>query len=96
MISTVYSDGVPSMTNGFKAGVTGFIAAQGNFNGYGRILGSDDPNSMRYLGVPLQFGIYSVKANEWYNASKLETTTNFIGGHYSNQYREFNYLNFNQ
>lgn len=90
------SEGVPSMLNNFKGGVTGFIAAQGNFNGLGRILGSDNPTSSRYLGVPVQTSVYDVKNNAWTNATKGETTTNFIGGHYSNEYRDFNFLNFNQ
>jgi RHS repeat-associated protein len=96
VISSVSSDGTPSMRNGLKSGVTGFVAAQGNFNGLGRAFGSDSPTSLRYLGVPVQAGIYDVKSNTWTNASKGETTSNFIGGHYSNQYREFNFLNFNQ
>ena len=96
VISSVSSGGVPSMLNGFKGGVTAFAAAQGNFNGWGRVMGSDDPTSMRYLGVPLQVGIYDIKSNTWINATKGETTTNFIGGHYSNQYRDFNFINFNQ
>ena len=77
-------------------GTYGFFAAQGNFNGLGRIFGSDDPKSWRYLGVSIQLGTYDVKSNVWNNISKNETTTNFIGEHYSNQYRNFNYLKWNQ
>jgi RHS repeat-associated protein len=98
VISSVQSDGVPSMLNGFKGGVTGFIAAQGNFKGGlfgGRLLGSDNPNSVRYLGVPMQVGEYNIKANTW-SSPQTGTTTNFIGGHYTNQYRNFNFLNFNR
>ena len=96
VISSVSSDGIPSMLNGFKGGVNSFIAAQGNFNSLGRIFGSDDPTSIRYLGVSIQTGVYDVKSNTWNNVTKGETTTNFIGEHYSNQYRDFNFLNFNQ
>ena len=45
------------MLNGFKGGVIGFAASQGNFKGGlfgGRALGSDDPSSSRYLGVTVE------------------------------------------
>lgn len=95
VISSVFNDGKQSIVETNKRGVTGFIAAQGNFNGLGRILGSDNPNSFRYLGVPVQAGVYDVKSNTW-TSSATGATTNFIGGHYSNEYRDFNFSNFNQ
>jgi len=98
VISSVLSDGTPSMFNSFKGGVNGYIAAQGNFKGGlfgGRMLGSDNPNSMRYLGTPVQAGEYNIKTNTWLSP-QTGSTTNFIGGHYTNQYRNFNFLNFNR
>jgi RHS repeat-associated protein len=95
VITSVTSDGVPSMLNGFKGGITGFTAAQGDFNGLGRVLGSDDPTSFRYLGVHIQAGMYDVKSNTWI-CPQTGITNNFIGGHYANQYREFNFFNFNR
>jgi RHS repeat-associated protein len=98
VISSVISGGVPSMTNGFSGGVQGYIAAQGNFKGGilgGRLLGSDNPTSSRYLGVHIQSGVYDVKSNTW-TSPQTGTTTNFIGEHYSSEYRDFNFSNFNE
>jgi len=77
-------------------GSQGYIAAQGNFNKLGRWLGSNDPTSFRYLGVNIQVGVYDAVSNTWINASKNQPTYNFIGGHYTNQYRDFNFLNWNR
>jgi RHS repeat-associated protein len=88
MISSIFTNA--------KTGVAGFIAAQGNFNSLGRFLGSDNPNSFRYLGTPIQSGIYDATSNTWINVTKNKSTFNFIGGHYSNQYREFNFLGWNK
>ena len=74
-------------------GSQGFIAVRGNFNKLGRWLGSNDPTSFRYLGVNIQVGVYDAVSNKWINASKSQQTSNFIGGHYTNQYRDFNFLN---
>jgi RHS repeat-associated protein len=99
VISSVFNDGKQSIVETNKMGVTGFIAAQGNFRQpewiWNRVTGSDNPTSFRYLGVPVQAGVYDVKSNTW-TSSSTGTTTNFIGGHYSNEYRDFNFSNFNQ
>jgi len=77
-------------------GSRGYIAVQGNFNFLGRWLGSNDPKSFRYLGVYIQVGLYDAVSNTWINATKSQQTSNFIGGHYTNQYRDFNFLNWNR
>ena len=99
VISSVLSDGVPSMLNGYKGGVQGYIAAQGNFKTpevlWNRYSGSDNPTSWRYLGVNIQSGFYNINSNAW-TSPQTGTTTNFIGGHYRNEYRDFNFMNFNK
>ena len=45
--------------------------------------------------VPIQIGLYSAVNNSWINITTKSVTTNFIGGHYSNQYRNFNFTNWN-
>jgi hypothetical protein len=71
--------------------VAGYKAGQGNFNNLGRVMGSNDPTSARYLGVHVQFGTYDVYSNTW-SSPQTGVTTNFIGVHYVNQYRDFNFM----
>jgi RHS repeat-associated protein len=94
VISSVFNDGKSVVDKSYQ-GVTGFIAAQGNFNKLGRIIGSSNPTSIRYLGVAVQAGIYDATLNIW-TSPQTGTTSNFLGGHYSNQYRNFNFLNWNK
>ncbi|MBZ5858551.1 hypothetical protein [Flavihumibacter profundi] len=93
-ITTVFNDGKSVLDRNYL-GVTGYIAAQGNFNSLGRLFGSSNPASMRYLGVPVQAGIYDVTSNTW-TSPQTGTTSNFIGGYYNNQYKKFNFLNWNK
>jgi hypothetical protein len=96
IISSVFSDGKSVIDNSYQ-GVTGFIAAQGNLRGgiFGyRLFGSGNPKAWNYLGTHLQTGIYDVSSNTWISPQK-GITSNFLGGHYSNQYRNFNYMNWN-
>lgn len=80
-------------------GGAGFIAGQGNFKKptwlWNRYTGSDNPTSFRYLGAPVQSGIFDATRNIWISP-QTGTTTNFIGGHYSTQYRDFNFAGFNR
>ncbi len=78
--------------------VSGFSASQGNFRTgglWGRKTGSDNPNSWRYLGVPIQTGNFDAVKNTWVSP-QTGATSNFVGGHYKNQYRDFNFANFNK
>jgi hypothetical protein len=94
VISSVFNDGKSVVDRSYQ-GVTGFIAAQGNFNGLGRLFGSSNPTALNYLGVHMQTGIYDATSNAW-TSPQTGTTSNFLGGHYSNQYRDFNFLNWNK
>lgn len=69
----------------------GYNASQGNFNYLGRIIGSDNPESIRYLDVLIQSGYYSIEFDYWYNQTKNETTNEFLKTHYKAEYREFNF-----
>ena len=73
----------------------GYNAAQGNFNSLGRYFGSDDPESIRYLGVPVEEGYYSKDLDSWMNHSKGTITDNFFEDHYQGQYRDFDFENMN-
>jgi RHS repeat-associated protein len=97
MITAVFTNGKFIPMKDYQ-GITSFTAVQGNFREgwmWGRYTGSDNPNSWRYLGVSMQTGLYFVQANLWYNSTQNAVTLNFIGQHYSNQYRNFNFLNWN-
>jgi hypothetical protein len=77
--------------------LTGFVAAQGNFRGgiFGfRLLGSSNPNAWNYLGEHMQSGVFDATTNTWISP-QTGTTSNFLGGHYSGQYRDFNFLSWN-
>jgi hypothetical protein len=56
---------------------------------WNRYAGSSDPTSWRYLGVSMQTGIYDATTNTW-ASPETGISSNFIGGHYSNQYRDYN------
>ena len=71
---------------------------QGNFTDFfllGRVTGSDDPESIRYLGVNIQDGFYDKQTDTFTNTTKNTTTTRFYAEHYRGQYREFKFLNWN-
>ncbi len=94
VISSVMTDGKSIVDKAYQ-GVIGFIAAQGNFNSLGRVLGSGNPNSLNYLGVHMQTGIYNAILNTW-TSPQTGSTSDFLGGHYSNQYRDYNFTNWNK
>jgi hypothetical protein len=94
VITSVFNDGKSVVDKSYQ-GVTGFIAVQGNFNGLGRLFGSGNPTAINYLGVHIQSGVYDAVNNTWISPQR-GTTTGFLGGHYSNQYRDFNFLNWNK
>ncbi|HEY4060513.1 MAG TPA: hypothetical protein VGM30_01360 [Puia sp.] len=97
VISSVFTDGKSIVDKSYQ-GVTGFLAAQGNFKGGilgGRLLGSGNPQSFNYLGVHMQTGVYDVISNTW-TSPQTGTTSNFLGGHYSNEYRDFNFMKWNK
>jgi RHS repeat-associated protein len=73
----------------------GYNAAQGNFNSLGRVVGSDDPESMRYLGVPVQKGYYSQELDTWNNQTENKKTPGFFQDHYEGEYREYNFQQWN-
>lgn len=68
---------------------------QGNFTDaflMGRLTGSDDPTSFRYLGSEIQKGMYDKQTDTFVNSTKNTVTTHFYLEHYKGQYREFNFL----
>ncbi|MET7256154.1 DUF6443 domain-containing protein [Dyadobacter fermentans] len=71
---------------------TSLLIKQGNFNGLGRYLGSDDPNSMRYLGTRIQTGSLNQKTDTWENISNGSERGRFSSSERL-IYRVFNFLN---
>lgn len=71
------------------------LIKQGNFNSLGRILGSDDPSSMRYLGVAIQTGTYNQRTDTWRNITNSTTKNNFSSGERL-IYKAFNFKNWNK
>ncbi|MCE6988586.1 DUF6443 domain-containing protein [Dyadobacter sp. CY323] len=71
------------------------LIKQGNFNSLGRVLGSDDPSSMRYLGVGIQTGTYNQKKDIWRNITNGTTRNNFSSGERL-IYKAFNFQNWNK
>lgn len=78
--------------------VLGLIIKQGNFNKLGRYLGSDDPNSSRYLGVPIQTGLYDAVHDAFTNFSRGEGAQRNFSFDNDNalEFRKFNFLNWNK
>ncbi len=96
VITSLAFSELPSMLNNFNGKLLSFNASQGNFNGLGRLFGSDNPSSSRYLGVNIENGIYNFKNNTWTNHTIGTTTSSFYGQNYSNQYRRFNFIKWNK
>ncbi len=71
------------------------LIKQGNFNNLGRIIGSGDPHSLRYLGVPIQTGVYNQKTDVWRNISNGSASNNFSSKERL-IYRAFNFNNWNR
>ena len=98
VISSVFNDNKSVVEKGYL-GITGFIAAQGNFRLpvwlWNRYTSSGNPEAFNYLGVHMQAGIYDATRNIWVSP-ETGTTENFLGGHYSNEYRNYNFLNWNK
>jgi RHS repeat-associated protein len=95
IITGLYYSHLPSKERPYGY-VGSFDAAQGNFNNLGRVFGSDDPTSSRYLGVEIQVGTYNVTTDTWTNRSKNKVTTNFLSSEYSVEYRRFNFYGWNK
>lgn len=72
----------------------GFNVVQGNFNWLGKV-GSNNPNSVFYMGVLIQSGYYSKDMDSWTNFTEEEVTTDFLKSHYNVQFRRFNFMNWN-
>jgi hypothetical protein len=72
-----------------------FEAYQGNFihsNILGRGTGSDDPESVRYLGTQIEDGIYGHNIDTWLNRTLNTTTESFLNSYYIAEFRFFNTL----
>ncbi|MDE1191192.1 MAG: DUF6443 domain-containing protein [Arachidicoccus sp.] len=97
VVTSVLGNG-PSMSNGMQES-RNVIMAQGNYTTQipftWRIFAGNNPNSFNYPGVPIQAGIFNVSSNTWVSP-QTGSTSNFLGGHYSNQFRNFNFLNWNK
>jgi hypothetical protein len=72
-----------------------YYAYQGNFNRLGRYLGSDDPESIRYLGIFIQDGIYGTSNDIWINNTEHTVTEHFFKQEYKHEFRSFNFLLWN-
>ena len=76
-----------------------YVAFQGNFKTNwltgGRLYASNDPESFRYPGVPIQQGAYVRSNDTWYNGSLHTTTSGFTQTENSLQYRQFNFEQWN-
>jgi len=73
----------------------GYNAVQGNFNWLGR-LGSNNPESPYYMGVPIQRGFYSEELDYWNNYSEKKITYDFFKSHYRKQTRKYNFSIWNK
>jgi RHS repeat-associated protein len=71
------------------------LIKQGNFNSLGRILGSDDPSSMRYLGIGIQTGTYNQKTDTWRNITNGTAKKNFSSEERL-IYKAYNFINWNK
>ncbi len=75
-----------------------FVIKQGNFRTdlpFPRFTGSDNPKDSRYLGVPIQTGLYDLMHDEYTNYS-TGTRQSPIDEKDKIEFRQFNFLNWNK